>query len=191
MAVRWGGKQKWWNQAVSLLPWIFVDIRLWWTSFTTPAHIPSFTTIVYNDSTNLDYDGTKIHPSYHRWIRNLNRKIQRALPIHRDFEGEVALRSSRKPRSVPIPDYQIVGVISKLRRRASGNHNVTLETNDGRVTVQFRPGTIDWNLNINGRASGQPDLRIGMNCGANIESAKNGGDKPILAVKLLSCSSPK
>lgn len=39
--------------------------------------------IEYKDSTNLDYDGTRIHPNYYRWVNNLNKEIQRALPINR------------------------------------------------------------------------------------------------------------
>jgi len=42
---------------------------------------PDKYSIVYRDSTNLNYKGTNIHPNYRRWIDKLNREIQRALPI--------------------------------------------------------------------------------------------------------------
>ena len=31
--------------------------------------------IIYVDSTNLDYDGTSIHKNYNGWIQNLERAI--------------------------------------------------------------------------------------------------------------------
>lgn len=43
-----------------------IDIR-----FTTQTY-----SITYKDSTNLDYDGTNIHPSYNSWIQYLQRDIQ-------------------------------------------------------------------------------------------------------------------
>lgn len=32
--------------------------------------------IMYKDSTNLDFDGTNIHSNYNGWIQNLNKAIQ-------------------------------------------------------------------------------------------------------------------
>lgn len=32
--------------------------------------------IMYKDSTNLDFDGTSIHSNYNGWIQNLNKAIQ-------------------------------------------------------------------------------------------------------------------
>lgn len=35
--------------------------------------------ITYRDSSNLDYDGEKIHSNYNDWVRNLDRTIQNQL----------------------------------------------------------------------------------------------------------------
>lgn len=74
-------------------------IRGWETQVVEPSHIVAtlrvkeyrvttdifFETdrysIRYRSSTNLDYDGTHIHRSYNRWIRNLNLDIRRTLPL--------------------------------------------------------------------------------------------------------------
>ena len=37
--------------------------------------------IKYKDSTNLNYDGVKIHSNYHGWIQNLQKNIQTQLSI--------------------------------------------------------------------------------------------------------------
>ncbi|MCB1859343.1 MAG: hypothetical protein KDI63_13770 [Gammaproteobacteria bacterium] len=37
---------------------------------------PTSYSILYNDSTNLRYDGTKIHSNYNGWIQNLHKAIQ-------------------------------------------------------------------------------------------------------------------
>lgn len=38
--------------------------------------------IHYNDSKNLDYDGTKINSRYNGWITKLDRNIRKALQTH-------------------------------------------------------------------------------------------------------------
>jgi hypothetical protein len=37
--------------------------------------------IKYKDSTNLDYDGTKIHGNYNGWIQNLDKAIRTQLSL--------------------------------------------------------------------------------------------------------------
>ncbi len=74
-------------------------IRGWETQVVEPGHIVAtlrvresrvttdifFETdkysILYRSSTNLEYDGTYIHRSYNRWIRNLSVDIHRTLPL--------------------------------------------------------------------------------------------------------------
>lgn len=37
--------------------------------------------ITYNDSTNLDYDGTNIHSNYNGWIKNLSNAINNQVSL--------------------------------------------------------------------------------------------------------------
>lgn len=39
-------------------------------------YTPKNDSIKYRDSTNLDYDGSKIHKNYNGWIQNLDKAIQ-------------------------------------------------------------------------------------------------------------------
>jgi hypothetical protein len=49
-----------------------VDVRYSATSYS----------IVYRDSTNLDYRGDQIHKNYNGWIQNLDRDIRNELLYH-------------------------------------------------------------------------------------------------------------
>jgi len=40
---------------------------------------PTSYSITHKNSTNLNYDGTNIHPNYNGWIQNLQREIEKRL----------------------------------------------------------------------------------------------------------------
>ena len=104
-----------------------VEARLFIRSHTATVDITfneSTYSITYKDSTNLDYDGGRIHRNYNRWVASLNSTLQRSLAMATATDPSAPrdaapVAHARAPAAQGVYSGEMVTIASKIPVAAS------------------------------------------------------------------------